>query len=250
MSKNDWIGLATSLALHALLLFAFTFLTAATPDEQQLGFIEVELGQFSEGRRVQQAPVETPDAAQEQPKEQPREAQKEASPPKEAKPVDLPDQPDRIADAEKITSPDTETISPEKKNNPEEVRKTEPKEESRPVKPLGSGAPDGATGAQSGDEGEGADEMKAAPYQIEGLNRNALFAPLPSYREKVNATIRVRISVNPQGRIVQRLPLLKGNPALEQAAMQALARWKFNPLPPNAPQEMQTGVVTFHFRLE
>ncbi len=250
MKKNDWIGLGTSLALHAMLLFAFTFLTAAQPEQQDLGFIEVELGPFSEGRAVQRAPVENPDAAQEQPTEEQKQPQAEASPPKEAKPVDLPDQPETIPDADKITSPETETISPEKKNNPEEVRKTEPKEESRPVRPLGSGTLDGTSGAPSGDDGEGADELKAAPFQIEGLNRNALFAPLPIYREKVNATIRVRITVDPKGRIVQRIPLIKGNPSLEKAAMDALSRWKFNALPPNAPQESQTGTVTFHFRLE
>lgn len=250
MKKNDWIGLTTSVALHALLLFAFTFLTAAKPDQQDLGFIEVELGPFSEGRPVQQARVENPDAAQEQQKEEPEQQKAEASAPKEAKPVDLPDEPEEIADDDKIVSPETETISPEKKNNPEEVRKTEPKEESSPVKPLGSGTPDGAAGAQSGSEGEGADELKAAPYQIEGLNRTALFAPLPSYREKVNATIRVRITVDPQGRIIRRIPLIKGSPSLEKAAMDALSRWKFNPLPPNAPQEPQTGTITFHFRLE
>lgn len=250
MKKNDWIGLTTSLALHALLLFAFTFLTAAKPDQQDLGFIEVELGPFSEGRPVQQARVENPDAAQEQQQEQPEQKQAEASPPKEAKPVDLPDEPDEIADADKIVSPETETISPEKKNNPEEVRKTEPKEESSPIKPLGSGTPEGAAGAQSGSEGQGADEQKAAPYQIEGLNRTALTAPVPEYREKQNATIRVQITVNPQGRIIGRVPLLKGNPALERATMEALDRWRFNPLPSNAPQENQIGIVTFRFQLE
>lgn len=250
MKKNDWIGLGTSLALHALLLLAFTFLTAAQPEQQELGFIEVELGQFSEGRAVQRAPIENPDAAQEQPTDQPEQPQAEASPPVEAKPVDLPDQPEDLPDEEQITSPETETISPEQRNNPEDLRKNEPTEESRPVRPLGSGTVDGVTGAQSGDAGEASDETKAAPFQIEGLNRNALFSPLPTYREKVNATIRVRITVDPQGRIVQRVPLLKGNPSLEKAAMDALSRWRFNPLPPNAPQEAQTGTVTFHFRLE
>lgn len=251
MKKNDWIGLAASLAAHALLLFLMTFLTAAAPETEQLGFVEVELGTFSEGRPVQQAPVENPDAARDRPTEQPVEPQEEAaSPPNEAKPVDLPDQPDEVADEEVISTPETETISPEVENNPEDVRKNEPDEASRPIKPLGSGTPDGTSGAASGEEGDGAEEQLAAPFQIEGLDRNALHAPLPDYPEKVNATIRVRITVSPQGRIVQRLPLLKGNPALEQAVMDALSRWTFNPLPSNAPQEAQTGIVTFHFRLE
>jgi protein TonB len=251
MKKNDWIGLGASLAAHAMLLFLMTFLTAATPEMEQLGFVEVEFGPFTEGQRVQQAPVETPDAVQDQPVEEPVEPEvEEVSPPEEAKPVDLPDQPEEIADEDVISSPETETVSPEEQNNPEEVQEDEPDVTSEPIRPLGSGTPDGIAGAESGDEGEGSEEQQTAPFQIEGLDRNALFSPLPTYGEKVNATIRIRITVDPQGRIVQRLPLLKGNPTLEQSVMDALSRWKFNPLPPNAPQEVQTGVVTFHFRLE
>lgn len=250
MKKSDWIGLSASLAAHALLLFLMTFLTAATPETEQLGFVEVELGAFAEGRPVQQAPIETPDAVEERPSEELEEPQpEEASPPEDARPVDLPDQPEEIIDEDVVSSPETETISPESQNNPEDVREEED-DASEPIRPLGSGATDGDIGAESGADGGGAEEELAAPFQIEGLDRNAISSPLPTYREKVNATIRVQITVNPQGRIVQRLPLLKGNPVLEQSVMDVLARWRFNPLPPNAPQEAQTGVVTFHFRLE
>jgi protein TonB len=72
---------------------------------------------------------------------------------------------------------------------------------------------------------------------------------LPQYTEQVNAVIRVRITVAPSGRVTRRIPLIKGNPGLEQAVMNALLNWRFNPLPPNAPQEEQTGVVTFRFQL-
>ena len=50
--------------------------------------------------------------------------------------------------------------------------------------------------------------------------------------------------------IVQRIPLLKGNPSLEKSVMETLSTWRFNPLPPNAPQEHQVGTITFRFRLE
>lgn len=249
MKKNDVIGLGTSLAVHAALLFLFTFLTAATPDQEQLGFIEVEFGPFAEGRRVQRAITERPDAAREE-VQQPREEQPQASAPEEAKPVDLPDQPAEIRDQERVTTPDAETISPEKQTNEADVNKPEPEPESQPVQPLGSGALDGSTGSQSGQDGAGSEEERSAPYQIEGLNRDATYAPLPVYTEKVNATIRVRITVDPRGNVVGQIPLIKGNPALEQAVMDAVQRWRFNPLPPNVPQERQTGVVTFRFRLE
>lgn len=249
MKKNDWIGIGTSVALHAVLLFLFTFLTAARPDQQQLGFIEVEFGSFAEGRPVRQAPEESPDASETEVTD-PQDEEPEAAPPEEAKPVDLPDQPEEISDPDETSAPETDAVSPETMNNEADVEDAEPKAESQPVQPLGSGAVEGTAGEQSGAEGEGSDEQKSAPYQIEGLNRDPIRTVLPDYREKVNATIRVRITVDPRGQIVQRIPLLKGNPALEQAVMDALQRWQFNPLPPNAPQEPQTGVVTFQFRLE
>ncbi len=249
MNKNDWIGLGTSVALHAVLLLLFTFLTAAKPDQEQLGFVEVEFGPYAEGRPVQRSTTESPDAAEEE-AEEPEDPTDEASAPTEAKPVDLPDQPEDLPDEDQVTTPETETISPEEQNNEADVNEPEPEPESEPVRPLGSGAVDGSSGNQSGIEGEASEEERAAPFEIEGLNRDAVFAPLPVYGERVNATIRVRITVDPQGRIIRRFPLLKGNPSLEQAAMDALERWRFNPLPSNAPQEPQTGVVTFRFRLE
>ncbi len=249
MKKNDWIGLGTSLALHAVLIFLFTFLTAAAPDQEQLGFIEVEFGTFAEGQPVQQSPVETPDATVNE-TTQPQEEQPEAAPPEESRPVDLPDQPEEISDPDVVATPETDAIAPETQDNEADVTDEEPTPESEPIRPLGSGSVDGAEGEQSGDEGEGSDEQESAPYQIEGLNRDPIRTVSPDYREQVEATIRIRITVDPRGRVTQRIPLLKGNPVLEQAAMDALQRWQFNPLPPNAPQESQTGVVTFNFRLE
>lgn len=249
LKKNDWIGLGTSVAVHALLLFLFTFLTAAAPEQERLGFIEVDFGTFAEGRPVRQSPVETPEATVNEATEPP-EDQPEASPPEESKPVDLPDQPEEVSDPDVVTTPETDAIAPETQNNEADVTDNEPTPESQPIRPLGSGSVDGTTGEQSGDQGEGTDEQESAPYQIEGLNRDPIRTVMPDYREQVEATIRIRIMVDPRGRVVQRIPLLKANPALEQAAMEALQRWQFNALPPNAPQEPQIGVVTFHFRLE
>lgn len=105
-------------------------------------------------------------------------------------------------------------------------------------------------GGKSGDPETGTQQEAAAPYEIEGLDRDPQRAPLPRYTEKVNARIRVQITVNPEGHIVRRIPLRKGNPQLEAAVMDALQQWRFNALPPAAPQENQTGTITFTFRLE
>jgi len=223
----------------------------AAKEEEPIGFIEVEFGPISEGRPVQKAMQTRPERSEEKPDPEPvQEAPPKVAPPIEAKPVDLPKPPAEVVDEEVIQTPKAETISPEKANNPEPVKKPEPETKPDPIRPLGGGAVDGTTGAEEGDEGAGAEERKTAPFQIEGLNRVPVYSTVPVYRAQVNALIKVRITVDPQGRIVQRIPLLKGNPELEQAVMEALQRWRFNPLPPNAPQENQTGVVTFRFRLE
>ena len=253
MKKSDWIGIMTSLFVHALMVLGFASLMAAKPEPIALGFIEVEFGPFLEGRPVQRSEANMPEATEqeemvEEEHEQPAETQK----PEEARPVDLPDQDIDVPDEEQIEAPQTETIAPETRDDQQSIEEEEPEQEevAQPIRPLGSGADDGNTGAADGADGEGADEQESAPFQIEGLNRIPTFTPTPVYVEKVNAVIRIRITVDPRGRIVSRFPLQKGNPALEQAVMTALQRWSFNPLPPNAPQENQIGIVTFRFRLE
>ena len=252
MKKSDWIGLGTSVALHAALLFLFTFLTAANVDTPQIGFVEVEFGPFAEGRPARPLVDERPDPIEEQANEPeaPEEPVEQPPAPEESRQVDLPDQSEQILDEERVESPTVYPISPEEQNVDEAIDVVDPEPEPPPIRPLGSGALEGLQGNQSGSGGQGTEEEQAAPFEIEGLNRDGVYAPLPRYEENADATIRVRITVDPQGRVTSLFPLLKGDPVLEQATMDALRRWRFNPLPPNAPQELQTGVVTFRFRRE
>lgn len=248
VSKNDWIGAGTSAAVHVLLLLVLLSLTTAS-EPLTAGYVEVEYGDFSQGRPVQRA-TRLPENEM---KEEPRpdvEDKQQPVPDREvdSKPVDLPDQPEVPDDPEDIHSPDVDEVSPET-----------PKKEPNPVKEdVISGGPtkavagqeDGSRGRETGTEGPGIEEHKAAPYVLEGIDRVPLRTQLPEYDEKVNAVIQVRITVDPQGRIVRVLPLRKGNPTLEQAVMQALQQWLFNPLSAGAPKENQTGTITFRFRLE
>ncbi len=246
------MGMAMSAGLHALLLLLLAFMTTSPPEEQQVGFLEVEFGAFSEARpqpRAPELPVEKPE-----PEPEPEPEQEEVPPaavPDEAKPVELPDAATDVPADDVVQEPDTDVIAPEEAQEEEVEEEPAEKPEPQPevVRPLGSGSLTDDSDTSTGDEGAGTDETSAAPFQIEGLNRSPVATPLPVYAEQVNAEIRVRITVNPQGRIVQRIPLMKGNPALERAVMEALLTWQFNPLPPNAPQENQTGVISFRFRL-
>jgi protein TonB len=239
MTQRDWIGLVTSILLHVGLAVLAASLTATKPPPQQLGYVEVEFGKFSAGQPVdatEEVEEEAAPEAEEKTPEPETEPEKAAEEP-ETEQVDLPTE-DQSSD-EKIPPAEEEAEPPETEPQPE---KDQVADEQKPSEETGEN--------ETGDPGEGATEKASAPYNIEGLDRDPAFAPLPSYTEKVNARIRVQITVNPEGRIVRRIPLIKGNPKLEAAVMDALQRWRFNPLPSAAPQENQTGTITFTFRLE
>src|SRR5210317_815882 len=114
VSKNDWIGAATSAAVHVLLLLIFLSLTA-TPEPLAAGYVEVEFGDFSEGRPVQRATRQPQTAVTDEPKPD-VETKQEPVPDRttESKPVNLPDQPVVPEDPETISSPDVDEISPDK----------------------------------------------------------------------------------------------------------------------------------------
>ena len=249
MNKNDLIGMATSLAVHMLLFLFLTLVKGAAPEFETMGYIEVEFGPLAEGRPVQRS-VEDRLQPEETPTEREPQPRPSATPPEEARPVDLPDQEEIVRDEEQVETPESDLISPEDPTQQEASVDDDTNLEATPQAPPGVGAADGDTGSETGEEGEGTDEQASAPFQIEGLNRTAVHAPLPAYPVQVNAVIQVRITVDPRGRITQRLPIIKGDPALEQSVMQALEQWRFDPLPSGAPQENQTGSVTFRFQRE
>jgi TonB family protein len=81
-----------------------------------------------------------------------------------------------------------------------------------------------------------------------GGNRVVLFKKLPEYPPGVNteAQIRIRFTVRADGTVSTVFPLQKGDPLLEKAAMDAMRKWRFNPLKDD--KEMY-GIITFTFRL-
>jgi protein TonB len=239
MTQRDWIGLGASLLLHLGIGVLAAYLTASRPPPQQLGYVEVEFGEFSPGQPVDATQTveeaAAPEAQEETP--EPETEPEESAQEPQTEQVELPEE-EQSAD-ETIPPEEDEAEPPETEPQPE---RDQAADEQEPSEEPGDN--------EAGDPGEGASEQASAPYNIEGLDRNPEFAPLPAYTEQVNARIRVRITVNPEGRIVRRIPLIKGNPKLEAAVMDALQRWRFNALPPGAPQENQTGTITFTFRLQ
>ncbi len=224
-------------------------LITTTNEPVAAGFVAVDLGDYLDGRNVAQAVEKIEQQNQEVVEKEieepePEQIQKASD---ESKEVDLPDQEIPQIDDEVIETPDTEVISPEEVDPGEDIKQIEEVED-KPDDAQG-GDPDGKSGEQSGDQGDGSDAVKSAPFILEGLDRNLLKSPLPIYSEKVNAVIQMRITVDPKGRVIRTVPVRKGNAGLDRSVMQALRKWRFNPLAPNVPQESQTGVVKFTFLL-
>lgn len=163
MTKSDWYGLGSSIALHLLLLFAFGIMNLGLAEPDPIGYIEVDLGPISEGRPIQRV-VEEQAQTEEEPEPEPEpEVEEQAAPPEEAKPVDLAEQEEEIQDEEEIQTPETDIVAPVTQNTPTEVENPEPQPEPEDIKPLGGGATDGTTGETEGDQGQGEQEEKAEP---------------------------------------------------------------------------------------
>lgn len=248
MTRDDWIGLGTSVGAHGALLLLFAFWSAGRPEVPVPGALQVELGAFAEGRPVQQAaaPPETPASEQDASPSTPVDLPEQQPPPAgdDPPPEDPPDEQQDAAPVPDASTPDSSAVASAQAPAAPDTAATDTS--------RAAGAEEAAStsGAATGEEGDADDEEKAAPFDIEGLDRTRLHGRLPQYTEKVNATIKVEITVSPQGRVVGQRLLQKANPSLERSVLEALRQWRFDRLPSGAPQENQTGVVTFRFRLE
>lgn len=82
-----------------------------------------------------------------------------------------------------------------------------------------------------------------------GGNRVIMHKVLPRYPAGVNtsAVIKLRFTVRPDGTVASILPMQKGEPALEQAAMAALRQWRFNPL---TTESEMVGIIPFYFKVQ
>lgn len=62
--------------------------------------------------------------------------------------------------------------------------------------------------------------------------------------------IKIKFTILPDGSVVSPIPLIKADTQLEDAAIQALKTWRFEPLRPNQIQFEQTVIITIPYRLE
>ena len=85
-----------------------------------------------------------------------------------------------------------------------------------------------------------------------GGSRKKLSGNLPTYPPGTNveAQIKVEAVVTPGGIVKSLKPYQKANTKLEEAALQEVRFWRFEPLPASSPQTDQACVITFNFRLQ
>jgi TonB family protein len=92
----------------------------------------------------------------------------------------------------------------------------------------------------------------APNLRIQGpaAERQVIFQPPPpSVTVEGETEIELRFWILPNGTVSRVVPLKKSDPRLEALAINYLRHWRFNPLPPEAGQDEQWGIIPFKFRI-
>lgn len=268
ITKEESFGLGISATLHIALLVLFLLWVNLPEEQERYAFIEVTLGEFSDGAPAQQAERRVPDVAtrpqprpqpvpQPQPDPEPR-PQTPVQQQEVAKPVQAPEQTVDIQTETVIETPPTPKIDPTVKDpepQPTEERQPDPVQNRDEVERRGSlvsGDPTGLRGDVNADQGTSHDRDRSAPYILDwdgDISRQAIQNPLPTYNSDVEAIITIRFTVKPDGTVGTIQPLRRTDPRLEDEVIRTLRAWRFNRLPANVPQIEQSGVITFRFVL-
>lgn len=268
ITKEDRWGLIISVGVHLLLILFAIFYSTKNDQQMRRSYIEVTVGQFASGTAAEYAREKNEDVATrpnpteaeptEEQTEKPTVQEQQVEKSEEtSKQVKTPEQEQEV-DNEPVKTPETEKVDPKKETADEkQEEKTVPStaEESEEVKEgeKVSGDKRGATGEVNVDQGSGKDPTKAAPYELKwegNLEREPQVKTLPQYNAQVEAEIRVRFEVRPDGSVGRIVPLKKMNPELENEVYRTLRGWRFDRLPSSVPQESQWGTITFHFVLD
>ncbi len=165
----------------------------------------------------------------------------------EAKGFELPEESNLSSDVQKQEKVDLPTAKNEFDENLSASDKINKEKISSPNKEVNKKS-DSQKGNMGLDEG-------GLGFDIEwggGGIRKIYSYSLPSYPAGVNKEIdiRLRFSILPDGSVGNILPLTKGDTRLENAAINSLRQWKFEPLRANQKQVEQFAVIVFPYRLQ
>jgi len=154
-----------------------------------------------------------------------------------------------IPEVKEIDLPVAKTTSTDNTINPVDKTKEIHKEQTKEKSEQGSSNTAG-TGAGSMGVGEG-----GAGFDIQwGGNgiRKIYSYQLPDYPEGVNKEIdiRLRFSIRPDGTVGSITILTKADTKLENAAINSLRQWRFEPMPATQVQGNQIAIIVFPYRLQ
>ena len=90
-------------------------------------------------------------------------------------------------------------------------------------------------------------------FQIEGdlENRMILNKPAPESVTNLSEDIEIKfqMKVDDKGNVIEVLPIKKGHFLAEKNSIEALKKWKFNPLPKLEENSIQSGIITIYFKI-
>ncbi|MEO8399056.1 MAG: energy transducer TonB [Ignavibacteriaceae bacterium] len=225
------VSFSASLIFHILLLLLF-LLIKITLDYPIKEYVELSFGKS--GQQGSSGAVGT-QIKQVEELAQPQEENKTKDNAREVKEVALP--------VAKNTSDDNTIITPaDKSKDKSKESKTETKE---------------TTNSNVTTEGQGnkAEGEGSFGYDIDwggqGTRRIYGFS-LPAYPEGVEKEIdiKLRFTIKPDGTVGTVIPLTKADTKLENAAINSLRQWRFEPLSPLQKQTEQMAVIVFPYRLK
>ena len=264
-------AISISILLHLLLLVLFIFiktpLVLPSPEFTEVSFSTTSSSPMREmvQETVDSQPVQ-PLQPMTPPSSPPESEPGETTVPREdtkTDPVSLPKLRNSFDDDEPMSQRDVGKITPESRDVKPDVNesvyntKAETIPESLPdqdreiyVPPTPSSGSDVPSALSR--EGQRPGES-SQNFTIEGeaAKRTILYKVIPQYPPGLQkeAVIKIRIFVLPTGEIGQMLPVLKGDPVLEEITLSTLREWRFNPIPPGQEQKTVQGTITFRYEL-
>lgn len=211
-----------SLFIHLIALFVFSFVTLGTTIEE-LEYVTVDFGSPGSGKMGESLLNEKANSALEDQKEVTEESKQKVETPKVKQEFD--------EVVQKNNKPEEDKRKIERTKQSENVSKNVSKNET-------GDQPFGSSGYSFDWGGRG--------------TRKILRWEKPKFPPGVQKEIDIKIkfTILPDGSVVSPIPLIKADTQLEDAAIQALKTWKFEPLRPNQIQFEQTVIITIPYRLE
>ncbi|MDY0083957.1 MAG: energy transducer TonB [Ignavibacteriaceae bacterium] len=220
---------SASIGFH-LILFLILWLVNVSFEYQPKDYVELSFGTTG-GEGSSGTEGVAFDERLEKAELQEKESTKEKSP--EVKEVELP----------KAKNTDVADVNPAKKDK--EVKKetssqTEERESNNPP------------GDKKGNLNQGTGDF-GFHFEGGGLGTRKIYSyVIPTYPEGVNKEIdiRLRFTIKPDGTVGSIFLLTKADTRLENAAINSLWQWRFEPLTMNQSQTDQTAIIVFPYRLQ